>query len=495
MKHDSTERPRILLAEDEQIVALDVESELDSLGYNVVGIATTGPEALKLARQTRPDLVLMDIQLHGPMDGIAVADEIRRCWQIPVVFVTAYANQEVLSRAKVAGPYGYLTKPFRTKELNATITVALHQHRLIGEIFVQHRWLHTLLAGMNDGVIATDTGGQVRYLNPRAESLTGWTLPEAINRPIEEVYPLLSEAGERIERCQLRRVLADGQPVGRQRFVLPTREGARITVEDSAAPIRDAQDRLTGAVTVIVDVTEQQRAEAERERLMTELERSNAELARFSHAVSHDLEAPVRTVKSFAQLLSRRLGSGESSETAELLAHISTAADSMHRLIESLLFHAQVGHGEIKRKMVSAAAVVEDIRILLAPLLAETAGQIEAGPLPVVPVDRVQFQQLLQNLITNSLRYAQPGVPPHIRISGETLQEGWQFAVSDNGEGIPAERLTCIFDPLHRLHGNEIPGTGIGLAICRSIVERHGGRIWAESGGTGRGTTMRFLIA
>lgn len=131
-------RPKILVVEDEQVVALDLEQSLTGLGYEVVAVTHSGQSALQHAEQWGPDLVLMDIQLEGTLDGIAAAQKIRERWQIPVVFVTANTNEETLARAKAAGPYGYLLKPFRPKELNATILVALQQHRLTRELFTEH---------------------------------------------------------------------------------------------------------------------------------------------------------------------------------------------------------------------------------------------------------------------------------------------------------------------------------------------------------------------
>lgn len=116
---------RILIVEDEQVVAMDVEVQLAELGYEVTGIATTGPEALQLVETSHPDLVLMDIQLHGKMDGLSVAGQIRERWDVPVIFVTAYTSSDLVARAKEAGPYGYLTKPFSSGELNASIAIAL----------------------------------------------------------------------------------------------------------------------------------------------------------------------------------------------------------------------------------------------------------------------------------------------------------------------------------------------------------------------------------
>jgi PAS domain S-box-containing protein len=487
-------QPKILVVEDEQVVAMDLEASLQELGYQVAGVTSTGRDALELAREMCPDLVLMDIHLHGSMDGITAAAEIRRQWQIPVVFVTAFASEEILSRAKAVGPYGYLTKPFRTKELNATVMVALQQHRLTRSVFQEHGWLHTLLASMSDGVIATDAKGQVKFLNLKAEAITGWTLPEALGRPIEEVYPLREESGTPVEKCQLRCVLADHKPIGRQRFLLRTRSEQSLMVEDSAAPMHDGQGRLTGAVTVIVDITERQRAERERERLLAELARSNEDLSRFSYTVSHDLQGPVRTIRSFAELLQRRYKDQLQGDGAEWVQLITETSSGMQQLIKALLGYAQAGQAHLQRENIAVGEAVGAVRMLLASRIAETGAQITAGPLPSIQADPIQFQQLLQNLFSNALQYHAPNQPPRIAMTCESAAEGWTFSVADQGQGIPAEQLDRIFAPLTRLHSAEVGGTGLGLAICRTIVERHGGRIWAESEGAGQGATIRFFL-
>ena len=488
------ERPKILVVDDEQVVALDVEASLDALGYEVVGIAGTGKEALRLTAETSPDLVLMDIQLYGSMDGIAAAGEIRNRWQIPVVFITAFASEEVLARAKATGPYGYVAKPFQTKDLKATVAVALQQHRLTKQVFQEHGWLRTLLEGMSDGVVATDIRGEVKFLNPVAEKLIGWTLAEAMGRPIEEVYPLRTESGAPLSQCQLRRVLATNQAIGRQRFILTTRFGRNVMVEDSAAPMHDAQGELTGAVTVIADITERLESERERERLVTELQRSNAALGRFSYTVAHDLQAPVRAVKSFTELLARELAQPLQQKAAEYLNWITGAATGMEHLIQALLRYAQVGEAAIHPEMVSAGQAWAEVQVSLSASLSETQAHLDAGLLPTICADRVQFQQLLQNLLSNAIQYRLPGQAPKISITGKAIAGGWEFAVTDQGQGIPPEQVERIFVPFARLHGRDVPGTGLGLTLCRTIVERHGGRIWAESAGVGQGATIRFVV-
>jgi len=132
---------RILVAEDEQVVAMDLQRSLTGLGYVVAGIAESGRQAVRMAGEMHPDLVLMDVKLRGKMDGIAAAEEIRRRWQIPVVYTTAYSSDETIERAKATGPLGFLVKPFRTGELHASIAMALNQHRLAREVLASRAWL------------------------------------------------------------------------------------------------------------------------------------------------------------------------------------------------------------------------------------------------------------------------------------------------------------------------------------------------------------------
>lgn len=242
------------------------------------------------------------------------------------------------------------------------------------------------------------------------------------------------------------------------------------------------------------DLIERKQAEEERERLILELERSNEELARFSHAVSHDLQAPARTIRSFTELLARRsqgkLGEGET----RLLDMIAQGVDQMQDLIASLLDYARIGRGEVNREAVPVGEVVEDVRSALASLIDETQAQVVCGALPTVEADSVLLTQLLQNLVTNAIRYRRPDEAPVVEISGESGQGECRFAVKDNGQGIPSDSQREIFEPLKRLHGNDVPGSGLGLALCRTVVERHGGRIWAESEGQGCGSTFYFTL-
>jgi light-regulated signal transduction histidine kinase (bacteriophytochrome) len=231
---------------------------------------------------------------------------------------------------------------------------------------------------------------------------------------------------------------------------------------------------------------------AERERLVQELKRSNDELTQFAHVVSHDLQAPVRLVKVYSQLLARRYR-GQIDQTAdEFIATIEDGASTMEALIRTLLAYATVGHGPVTRRRVGLQSVVDAVVTTLQPTIDELEASVSYGDLPTVYGDRVLLQQLLQNLIGNALKYSGPAAP-RVNIKASYSRTEWIVSVADNGPGIAAEYHEGIFLPLKRLHGNEISGTGMGLAVCRRIAERHGGRIWVESQ-PGMGCTFCFTV-
>ena len=181
--------------------------------------------------------------------------------------------------------------------------------------------------------------------------------------------------------------------------------------------------------------------------------------------------------------------------SSHLLTLIEQATSGMERLIASLLRYAQAGQGQLNRQRVKVDQIVESVRMTLAPLFDRSGGQIICKPLPAVEADPILLEQLFQNLIANALHYHRPEEAPVVEISAVHSGEAWQFTVKDNGQGIPLDHQQHVFEPLKRLHGNEIPGTGLGLALCHTIVARHGGRIWVESDGSGRGTIFRFTLS
>jgi light-regulated signal transduction histidine kinase (bacteriophytochrome) len=258
-------------------------------------------------------------------------------------------------------------------------------------------------------------------------------------------------------------------------------------------PWRDHDGNTIGVVTISQDISARKNAEEERERLVRELRRSNDDLSQFSYVVSHDLQAPLRMVKSYAELLVRCYEGKFDNTADEFISVILNGAVGMEQLIQTLLRYAQADEEALSKTAVGMDAILDGVRANLRQVITESSAELTHGPLPSVTGDPVQLLQLLQNLVGNAIKYARVGVPPRIVISAEKKDAEYCFAVKDNGLGIDPKNLERIFAPLKRLHGQEIPGTGIGLAVCKKIVERHGGQIWATSD-PGHGSTFYFTL-
>jgi PAS domain S-box-containing protein len=253
-------RAKILVVEDEAIIAKDLKRRLENQGYDVSSVVPTGEDAIERAGKDAPDLVLMDIVLIGEIDGIEAAEQIRSRYDIPVIYVTAYADEKVLERAKLTEPFGYIIKPFEDRELRSAIEMALYKHHTERKLRESEEWLSTTLKSIGDAVIATDRNGLVTFMNPVAEELTGWQQQEAIGEPIEEIFHIINEKNRKRIDNPLDRVLQDGMTVHLDEdTVLIARDGGERIILDSVAPICDKEGKTSGVVLFFRDITEKKR--------------------------------------------------------------------------------------------------------------------------------------------------------------------------------------------------------------------------------------------
>jgi PAS domain S-box-containing protein len=249
---------RILIVEDDRIVARDIEQQLLRLGYVVTGITARGDAALALATETRTDLVLMDVRVQGPMDGIDAARQIRAACQIPVVFLTAYADEDTLRRASAAEPFGYVLKPFEDAQLHTVIGMALYKHASEQRLRASEQRYAVTLASIGDAVISTDAQLAVTFLNPAAERLTGWVAAEAQGQPLAAVFALRDRAG----LDEVAQVLASGAARTRTgASTLCRRDGVSFVIDETIAPMLDARGTASGVVLVFRDVSARRHAE------------------------------------------------------------------------------------------------------------------------------------------------------------------------------------------------------------------------------------------
>ncbi len=251
----------ILIVEDERIAAEDIQESLEHLGYTVCAVASSGKEALKKAEKTAPDLALVDIVLKGTMDGIETAQTIRSQHDIPVIYLTAYDDEDTLHRAKLTEPHGYLLKPFKERELHTTIEMALHKHEMEKKVKENELWLDTTLKSIGDGVITTDEKGLITFMNAVAEKLTGWTQKEAVGTPLNTAFSIVDEkTGENLED-PVKKVIREGTLTGSgNNTVLIAKDGIRLPIHNNAAPIIN-EGVTTGVVLTFRDISERRQIE------------------------------------------------------------------------------------------------------------------------------------------------------------------------------------------------------------------------------------------
>jgi len=305
---------KILVAEDESIIAQDIRASLQSVGYTVPAVVASGEEAIQKAAEIHPDLVLMDIHLQGAMDGVEAARQISTRLNVPIIYLTANADDSTFERAKVTGPFAYILKPFEERELTNTIEIALYKHQMESKLKEREQWLNTILNSIGDAVIATEVNGVVAFMNPVAEALTGWQQVDAISKDLAEVFPVIHEETQISFNSLAVKSLQETSGTSKHNeTILLTKQGGRIAVDTSFGLLKDDQGNSQGAVLVFRDITEQKRTEA-LQAFAVKLEQSNHELQEILYVTSHILPPPVRKIQLFSERLKSAWGAALSEQ-------------------------------------------------------------------------------------------------------------------------------------------------------------------------------------
>jgi PAS domain S-box-containing protein/putative nucleotidyltransferase with HDIG domain len=249
-------RKRILIVEDEGVVALDIKNRLGYLGYDAVASVRSGEEAVAAAGALAPDLALMDIRLEGAMDGVDAALEIKRRFDIPIVYITGNADEATLKRAQVAGPFGYILKPFEDRELHITIQMALYKHALESRLVERERLLSTTLESIGEAVLTVDAGGLVQYLNPVGERLLGVDMAQALGRPLADIFKVEEQCPP---HCRAQVATGNGRRPDCQ--ILSTGDGRQLYIEKTITQIQSESGNGSGSVLVVRDISARVRAE------------------------------------------------------------------------------------------------------------------------------------------------------------------------------------------------------------------------------------------
>ncbi len=341
--------------------------------------------------------------------------------------------------------------------------------------------LRVTLNSIGDAVISTDNAGHVTYLNPVAEQLTGWRNSEAIGRPLEQVFKIVNEDTREVVENPAAKVLREGKVIGlANHTLLIAKDGRERSIDDSGAPIRVNSGDISGVVLVFRDVTERRADERLRNAQALQLRRTNEELNQFAYAVTHDLREPLRNVLNFTQFLLRAVKNGSEADAQVSTRYIVEGVQRMEMLLDDLLTYSQAAGPQDAAIPVDMNQALFNALENLKAIIAESGAVITHGDLPPALGIHAQIVQVFQNLISNAIKY-RSAAAPRVEIQARKNEHEWIFSVRDNGIGIQQQYQKSVFGLFKRLHGREIPGTGMGLAICSKIIERHGGRLWVNS--------------
>ena len=481
-------KAQILVVEDEGIIAQDIQNTLKKLGYAVPAIAYSGKEGIEKAQEIQPDLVLMDIVLGGGIDGIEAAEQIRRRFHIPVVYLTAYADEKTLQRAKITEPFGYILKPFEEKELYITIEMALYKHEMERRLKESQQWLTTTLKSIGDAVIATDINGCVIFMNPIAESLTGWKQKEASGKHLKKVFNIINEKTGKQVDDPVTRVLREGIVVGlANHTLLISKDGTRRSIDDSGAPIKDENGKIIGVVLVFRDVSEKRRIEQE----LMKADKLNS-LGILAGGIAHDFNNILTAILGNIILAKEFTRPGE--KIYERLIEAEKASLRAKDLAQQLLTFSS-GGAPIKKTMFISELLKESALFALSGSNVQCEFSI-SNNLWAVEIDEGQINQAINNLIINAIQSMPEGGRIKLTAENVTVSEGEKkgryvkISIVDQGIGIPKEHLPKIFEPYFT---TKQKGSGLGLAIVYSIIKKHDGYIEVETE-LGVGTTFKVYL-
>ncbi|WP_392533571.1 ATP-binding protein [Nostoc sp. C117] len=531
------ETVRVLIVEDEYILAINLQENLESLGYTVLDIADSGQMAIEKATELLPNLILMDIRLRGEMDGIQAGEQIWLRLQIPIIYVTGHSDKSTVERATLTSPFGYILKPIKEQELYVAIQTALNRYN-------REQFLTSVLRGMGDGVIVVDTELHVKYINQVAEALTGWQWDEAKDKMLTEIIQLIDEQTQMtvenpiIAALQQKTVIYLGS-----RVLLVSKNGTTVPVADSATVLRNNQGRITGAVLVFRDDTrrrliEERNIATERAKQLeiqvAELEKLNKLKEDFLLTTSHEMRTPLSNIKMAISVLENILDR-QPVLNADTLVNSEIAGRYLSIMRDQCEQELDLVDDLLHLRMIDADAYPLELTLIQLqnwlPHIVEAFEarvqdkqqmlQISIPPdLPPLVSDLASLTEIISELLNNACKYTPTN--EQIRISIEIVHitknlinkdtessqannlqiPFFQITISNSGVEISPEEQSRIFDPFYQISKNrrqeqsqvfdqiyqvgqrdrrQYGGTGLGLALVKRLVQYLQGTIEVTS--------------
>jgi PAS domain S-box-containing protein len=489
---------KILIVEDETIVALDIETKIAKMGYEVVGSVTTGEAAIDKVKETRPDLILMDISLEGDIDGIEAAGRIQRHFDIPIIYLTAHSHPQTLERAKITEPYGYIVKPFERGSLHATIEMALYKHHMKVKLKEKDENFRNLAENASDGILIATVNGSHVYANRRATELTGYNVSQLLKVCFNGTLGY-DKNGRGSENWPDETSLP-------QKREITIESGEKGTVSLEMTGTKTIWHGQPAVLVLLRDITRLKRAEEEKKRLGAYLDqvRKMEALGTLAGGIAHDFNNLLCIILGFTELVIADLpgGSPNRSKLEKVLEACLRAKD----VVKQILTFSRPDDVDLKPLKISPI-IREALKFLRSSIPANIDIQLDIkAESDVVAADPVKINQVIINICNNAF-YAmkeQGGVLEVIleavNLAGTALIPGHQLkpglyvklTIRDTGPGMEPGVMQRIFEPYFTTKSVG-EGTGMGLAVVHGIVKKHGGAVTVQSE-PGKGSTFQVYF-
>jgi len=489
---------QILVVEDVGLEASATEEQLRALGYVVGATVRSAEEAHHVASMRCPDLVLMDIRIAGALDGIDAAVMLQKTFGVPVVFVTGFADDKTLERAKRAQPVGYLVKPYTRSDLRVAIELGLHTHALSAKLREREHWFSTTLRSIGDGVLAVDALGIITFVNAAAEKTIGASSAALTGRFLKDVLTFRADATGEAVASPVTLALSSGRIARLPRGAsLVTTDGRAMPIDDTATPIIDETGRTLGAVLVFKDVTERRKLEAQ----LASAERLAA-VGTLAAGVAHELNNPLAFVlgnvtyalKVLAEVVAQQPSLSPLVDNVRAaLNDATTGTERAAKIVAELRESVRPNSGELRRvKLADVAALA--FRLMASEVATRAHPVLQVPADLFVMADEGRLSQVLVNLLANAVHATPPGaIAAHeIAIAAHAAGDRVVLRVSDSGVGMSAELQKRMFDPFFSTREPGV-GMGLGLSLVHGFVTSCGGTIGVHSA-VGRGTTFELSL-
>ena len=488
-------KPRIMVVEDEAFVVLDIASRLRNLGYEVVGTASSESEAVEKAQQTDPDLVLMDIRLRGDSDGIAAATRIREMSGTPVIFLTAYSDEDTLRRAKVTEPFGYIVKPIEEQSMRAAIEMALYKSKQDRTRRQGSEWVSTILGSMREAVLVADVKGRIQYANPTAEVILKLTDGEIMGKALSEVFRLVDSATGKPTPAPITGPILESRTVHQVGSAVIAGDGTETPIDFTIAPLRNKNQVTTGIVIVFRTPAGSSQATAP--------EAPHTTLGQLAAGIAHYFNNFLMGAVGHTQLLSEEEGIPE--DAREKLRTIVRKGFEAGNLVQQILDFGQ--SSMLRTDTVDFLAFAESVvSMVQATAASQPRVTVEprSGRFPVTGdiglLERALFNVLKNAMeatkqhgaVTVQLKKLTVGPEDHPPVT--SMKPGTWIAtvISDTGVGISDTVLPRVFEPFFTT--KEVgEGTGMGLPQAQGIIRQHGGFVQIAST-VEKGTTVTLYL-